>query len=76
MGRRWIGVEWLEDTVRDFAMPRLRQVVEGNDPGGVTDLTGWRGGGGFRVVDVAPSMFEESDGVVYLSGLGCQRRFG
>ena len=67
MGRRWIGVEWLEDTVRDFAMPRLRQVVEGNDPGGVTDLTGWGGGGGFRVVDVAPSMFEESDGVVYLS---------
>lgn len=67
MGRRWIGVEWLEDTVRDFALPRLRQVVEGDDPGGVTDLAGWRGGGGFRVLDVAPSMFEESDGVVYLS---------
>ncbi|MYB31195.1 MAG: site-specific DNA-methyltransferase [Acidobacteria bacterium] len=67
MGRRWAGVEWREDTVRDFAMPRLGKVVEGNDPGGVTDLTGWRGGGGFRVVDVAPSMFEESDGVVYLS---------
>lgn len=67
MGRRWIGVEWLEDTVRDFALPRLRQVVEANDPGGVTDLTGWRGGGGFRVVDVVPSMFEESDGIVYLS---------
>ena len=67
MGRRWIGVEWLEATVRDFALPRLGKVVEGNDPGGVTDLTGWRGGGGFRVIDVAPSMFEESDGVVYLS---------
>ncbi len=67
MGRRWIGVEWLEDTVRDFALPRLGRVVEGDDSSGVTDLTGWRGGGGFRVVDVAPSMFEESDGVVYLS---------
>ena len=67
MGRRWIGVEWLEDTVRDFALPRLRKVVQGADPGGVTDLTRWRGGGGFRVLDVAPSMFEESDGVVYLS---------
>ena len=67
MGRRWIGVEWLEDTVRDFALPRLGRVVEGNDPGGVTDLTRWRGGGSFRVLDVAPSMFEESDGVVYLS---------
>ena len=67
MGRRWVGVEWREDTVRDFAMPRLKKVVDGEDSGGVTDLTGWTGGGGFRVVDVAPSMFEESDGVVYLS---------
>ena len=67
MGRRWVGVEWREDTVRDFALPRLKTIVGGEDPGGVTDLTRWTGGGGFRVVDVAPSMFEESDGVVYLS---------
>ena len=67
MGRRWVGVEWREDTVRHFAMPRLEKVADGEDPGGVTDLTGWTGGGGFRVLDVAPSMFEESDGVVYLS---------
>ncbi|MCY3568914.1 MAG: site-specific DNA-methyltransferase [Chloroflexi bacterium] len=67
MGRRWVGVEWREDTVRDFALPRLDKVIDGEDSGGVTDLTGWTGGGGFRVVDVAPSMFEESDGVVYLS---------
>ena len=67
MGRRWVGVEWLEDTIRDFALPRLKKIVDGEDPGGVTDLTRWTGGGGFRVVDVAPSMFEESDGVVYLS---------
>ena len=67
MGRRWVGAEWRENTVRDFALPRLEKVVAGEDPGGVTDLTRWTGGGGFRVVDVAPSMFEESDGVVYLS---------
>ena len=67
MQRRWVGVEWREDTVRDFALPRLERVVAGEDRGGVTDRTGWTGGGGFRVVDVAPSMFEESDGVVYLS---------
>ena len=67
MGRRWVGVEWREDTVRNFALPRLEKVVDGEDPRGVTDLTGWTGGDGFRVVDVAPSMFEESDGVVYLS---------
>ncbi len=67
MGRRWVGVEWREDTVRNFALPRLEKVVDGEDPRGVTDLTGWTGGDGFRVLDVAPSMFEESDGVVYLS---------
>ena len=67
MGRRWVGVEWREDTLRDFALPRLEKVVAGEDPGGVTDLARWKGGGSFRVVDVAPSMFEESDGVVYLS---------
>lgn len=67
MGRRWVGVEWREDTVRDFALPRLEKVVNGCDAGGVTDLVQWEGGGGFRVVDVAPSMFEESDGAVYLS---------
>lgn len=27
----------------------------------------WRGGGGFRVLDVAPSMFEEDGGMVYLA---------
>lgn len=27
----------------------------------------WAGGGGFRVMDVAPSMFQEEDGDVYLS---------
>ena len=74
MGRRWVGVEWREDTVRDFALPRLEKVIEGHDPGGVTELTGWTGGGGFRVVDVAPSMFEESDGVVYLAAWASQQR--
>ena len=29
--------------------------------------TQWPGGGGFRVLDVAPSMFEEDDGLVVLS---------
>ncbi len=28
---------------------------------------GWPGGGGFRILDVAPSMFEEAGGQVFLS---------
>jgi adenine-specific DNA-methyltransferase len=67
MGRRWVGVEREAATIDTFALPRLRKVVSGDDPGGVTELTGWAGGGGFRVLDVAPSMFEAEGGLVFLA---------
>ena len=66
MGRRWVGVEMLE-TYQQFAAPRLRRVIEGTDPGGVSSMTLWNGGGGFRMLDVAPSMFAASGGQVFLS---------
>ena len=34
--RRWVGVELLLSTVSDFLVPRLRQVVDGSDEGGIT----------------------------------------
>jgi adenine-specific DNA-methyltransferase len=67
MGRRWIAVEWSADIVASFAMPRLVRVVDGSDHGGATATTAWKGGGGFRVVDVAPSMYEEVAGMVFLA---------
>jgi len=66
MGRRWVAVEREEATVDKYALPRLRKVVAANDPGGVTELVGWTGGGGFRVLAVAPSMFEADAGLVFL----------
>jgi len=57
MGRRWVGIERSLDTVSTFAAPRLSRVVSGDDPGGVTEIVGWNGGGGFRVLEVADSMF-------------------
>ena len=66
MGRRWVGIEMLA-TYQQFAAPRLRHVIEGTDPGGVSSMTSWNGGGGFRMLDVAPSMFAESGGQVFLS---------
>lgn len=47
MGRRWIMVECGEHC-HTHVLPRLRKVIDGQDPGGVTGLTGWQGGGGFR----------------------------
>ncbi len=35
-------------------IPRMKQVVSGEDKDGVTDTTGWKGGGGFRYYRLAP----------------------
>lgn len=67
MRRRWITVERSPETLAQFTLPRLKKVVEGADPGGVTEVADWTGGGGFCVLEVAPSMFEASHGVVFLS---------
>jgi len=67
MGRRWVVVEREQATVETFIKPRLQKVVAGDDSGGVTETTGWQGGGGFRVLEVAPSMFEVDDGLVFLA---------
>ncbi|MBP8805721.1 MAG: site-specific DNA-methyltransferase [Kofleriaceae bacterium] len=58
MGRRWIMVE-LGEHCHTHIIPRLRKVVDGEDPGGVTEATGWQGGGGFRYFRLAPSLLEK-----------------
>jgi len=67
MGRRWVGVEQSSTTLDTYAIPRLTKVVEGQDMGGITPASGWESGGGFRILDVAPSMFEVEDGQIFLS---------
>jgi adenine-specific DNA-methyltransferase len=58
MGRRWIMVE-LGDHCHSLIVPRLRKVIDGADPGGVTEAVGWKGGGGFRYFRLAPSLLEK-----------------
>lgn len=67
LGRRWIAVEREGATLEKFTMPRLAKVVVGEDAGGITQAVDWQGGGGFRVLDVAPSMFVEDRGLVLLA---------
>jgi adenine-specific DNA-methyltransferase len=57
MGRRWIMIE-MGEHARSHIVPRLRRVVSGEDPGGVTESTAWKGGGGFRFYHLAPSLLE------------------
>lgn len=58
MGRRWIGIE-LGEHCDTHCLPRLKKVVDGQDPGGVTKATGWQGGGGFKYYTLAPSLLKE-----------------
>jgi adenine-specific DNA-methyltransferase len=37
LGRRWVTSELQGDTIERFALPRLTKVVEGRDPGGITE---------------------------------------
>jgi adenine-specific DNA-methyltransferase len=58
MNRRWIMVE-LGDHCETQIVPRLKKVIDGDDPGGVTEQTGWKGGGGYRYFRLAPSLLEK-----------------
>ena len=58
MGRRWIMAE-LEETCHTHIIPRMKKVVDGADPGGITEAVDWKGGGGFRYFKLAPSLLKE-----------------
>ena len=58
MARRWIMVE-LGEHCHTHILPRLNKVIDGEDPGGVTEATGWKGGGGLRYFHIAPSLLEK-----------------
>jgi adenine-specific DNA-methyltransferase len=58
MGRRWIMVE-LGEHCHTHIIPRLKKVIDGEDPGGITEAVGWKGGGGFRYYKLAPSLLEK-----------------
>lgn len=58
MGRRWIMVE-LGDHAKTHIVPRLQKVIDGTDKGGVSESTGWKGGGGYRFARLAPSLLEK-----------------
>ncbi len=58
MGRRWIMVE-LGEHCHTHIIPRLKKFIAGEDPGGVTAVTEWKGGGGFRYYRLAPSLLQQ-----------------
>lgn len=57
MGRRWIGVE-LGEHSKTHCVPRLKQVVDG-EQGGISKAVNWQGGGGFKFYTLAPSLLKQ-----------------
>ena len=55
MHRQWIGIE-LGDHAFTHVVPRMKKVIDGEDPGGITEAQGWAGGGGFQTYRLAPSL--------------------
>lgn len=57
MGRKWIGVE-LGEHAKTHCFPRLKAVING-EQGGISEAIEWKGGGGFKFYNLAPSLLNE-----------------
>lgn len=60
MGRKWIGIE-LGDHCYTHCEPRLHQVVDGTDQGGISKSREWQGGGGYKFYELAPSLLKKDE---------------
>ncbi|MEI6139567.1 MAG: site-specific DNA-methyltransferase [Mariniphaga sp.] len=58
MGRKWIGIE-LGEHCNTHCLPRLKAVCDGTDQGGISKATEWKGGGGFKFYNLAPSLLNQ-----------------
>lgn len=60
MGRKWIGIE-LGNHCYTHCEPRLHQVVDGTDQGGISKAVNWQGGGGYKFYELAPSLLKKDE---------------
>ncbi len=56
--RRWVMVE-MGNHCHTHLIPRMTNVIDGNDDGGITKIADWKGGGGFRYYYLAPSLLQK-----------------
>ncbi len=57
LNRKWIGIE-LGDHCFTHSLFRLKQVVDG-EQGGISKSVEWKGGGGFKFYELAPSLLKK-----------------
>jgi len=58
MKRKWIIVE-LGEHYNTYIIPRMKKVTDGTDEGGITEVVNWKGGGGFKFYELAPSLLKQ-----------------
>jgi adenine-specific DNA-methyltransferase len=58
MNRKYIGIE-LGEHAKTHVIPRLKQVIDGTDQGGISKTVNWKGGGGFKFYTLAPSLLRK-----------------
>lgn len=58
MGRKWIGIEMGEHAYTHCKV-RLDKVISGEDKGGITKSVNWKGGGGYRFYELAPTLINQ-----------------
>lgn len=61
MGRRYIGIE-MGEHARTHCLPRLDKVLAG-EQGGISEVVGWQGGGGFRFYTLGEPVFDADGGI-------------
>jgi len=63
LNRKWIGVE-LGEQAYTHDKVRMDKVVDGEDQGGISKSVDWKGGGGYKFYELAPSGFLDKNTVV------------
>ena len=58
MNRKWIMIEQ-GDHCHTHIEPRMKRVISGEDQDGSSKPVSWKGGGGFRYFQLAPSLLEK-----------------
>lgn len=56
--RSWIGIE-MGDHAYTHCKTRMDRVIDNEDPRGITDTSGWQGGGGYKFYELAPTLIVE-----------------
>lgn len=59
MKRKWVTIEQGDQSYTHIAK-RLKSIVDNDDSAGVTGVCGWKGGGGFKFYNLAPSLLRKN----------------